>query len=128
MVNSTLFHPIIDVPLSVPPKLTKILLQKALKNRLDFEIPRIINNDPILVVLDFPPTRFKHSTTTRLSEALMLNSTITSLDIAHCFLGDLGVTSLALKLLAGKKFLGGEQKNQRIIFNGAPMKLFFLLE
>ena len=95
MVNSTLFNLMIDVPDSLPPDMREILLGKGGMNRLEkMFIPRIINNDPDLTILELIHSYLNEDAMTRLCNALILNSTITSLDLSRCSIGGCGVSRI----------------------------------
>ena len=94
-VNSTLFVLVIDVASSVPPSVKEILQGKGDLNRLEkLFVPRIIDNDPNLTILALRGYDLYSAATTRLCDALMLNSTITSLNLSHCMIDDFGVATL----------------------------------
>ena len=93
MVNSTLFKLVINISGSIPSNVREILLGKGDMNRWGHLLPRIINNDPKITVLKLNIDYLSEAATV-LCEALMLNSTITSLDRDNCEIGDLGAVQL----------------------------------
>ena len=92
MVNSTLFDFNLDTKgMDLPSNVKEILRGKAYMNRLEKQIiPRILNNDPALTFLELNPDHLNEAALTRLCEALKHNSTITSLVLSCCWIGDRG--------------------------------------
>ena len=73
----------------------EILLGKVDLNRLEkLFIPRIIDNDPKLTILKLRGSYLYSVATTRLCDLLMLNTTITSLDLSYCKIDDFRVAPL----------------------------------